>query len=112
MDSGRNFSTRNQGVLDHRSIGGALAKDGKERQLKVRLLERMIKESSPTERLKVKLKGKLKGKQNECSKINVMGKIHTGFILKEHAIQNRATKVTSNSNKEHWLSANGMDVGG
>ena len=85
------FCSRNQGVLDHRSIGGALAKDGKERQLKVRLLERMIKESSPTERLKVKLKGK----QNECIKSSVMGKFHTGFILKEHAIPNRPTKVYS-----------------
>jgi hypothetical protein len=42
----------------------------------------MIKESSPTERLKVKLKGK----QNESSKSNVMGKFHTGFILKAHII--------------------------
>ena len=88
MDSGGPFSSPNQGVLDHWSIGGALAK-GEERQLKVRLLERMIKESSPTERLKVKLKGK----QNECSKSSVMGKFHTGFILKAHAIPNRPTKV-------------------
>jgi hypothetical protein len=51
----------------------------------------MIKESSPTERLKVKLKGK----QNECIKSSVMGKFHTGFILKEHAIPNRPTKVYS-----------------
>jgi hypothetical protein len=53
----------------------------------------MIKESSPKERLKVKLKVKLKGKQNECSKSSVMGKFHTGFILKAHAIPNRPTKV-------------------
>jgi hypothetical protein len=92
LDSGGPFSSPNQGVLDHWSIGGALAK-GEERQLKVRLLERMIKESSPKERLKVKLKVKLKGKQNECSKSSVMGKFHTGFILKAHAIPNRPTKV-------------------